>query len=79
MSFLRRLFGKVEPDAEPAPGGGESSEFSVGDRVKDAIGNTGTITAIDPQAEHGLGIVTVKMDDGREVNLALMASGLEQA
>ncbi len=79
MSFLRRIFGKRPPAAELAPGGAESSEFSAGDRVKDAIGNTGTITAIDPQAEHGLGVITVKMDDGREVNLALVASGLEQA
>lgn len=51
----------------------------MGDRVKDAFGNTGTITTIDPQAEQGLGVITVKMDDGREVNLALVASGLEQA
>ena len=76
---IRRLFGKREPAAEPASPGAESSEFRVGDRVKDALGNTGTITAIDPQAEHGLGVITVKMDDGREVSLSLVASGLEQA
>ena len=79
MSFLRRLFGKREPAAEPAPASAGSPEFRPGDRVKDAFGNTGTVTAIDPQAEHGLGVIKVKMDDGREVSLSLVASGLEQA
>ena len=79
MSFLRRIFGKNSPTSEPTADGAESSEFRMGDRVKDAFGKTGTITTIDPQAEQGLGVITVKMDDGREVNLALLASGLEQA
>jgi hypothetical protein len=47
--------------------------------VKDAWGNLGTVTSVDAAAEHGLGRVVVKMDDGREVKLALMASGLERA
>ena len=75
MGLFQRLFGKAEEPTAPVA---TSSEFSVGERVRDSFGSTGTITMIDPSAEHGLGLVVVKMDDGRESKLALVASGLER-
>jgi len=51
--------------------------FQTGARVKDAFGNHGTVVDVDPTAEHGLGRIRVRFDDGREVVVALNASGLE--
>lgn len=51
--------------------------FKPGQRVKDAWGNQGTVLDVDPTAEHGLGEIRVQYDDGREVTVASMASGLE--
>jgi hypothetical protein len=48
-----------------------------GQRVKDAWGSQATVLHVDPTAEHGLGQIHVQYDDGREVTVALMASGLE--
>src|SRR5687768_15774630 len=39
--------------------------FKVGDRVREIlVGRTGTVAAIDLKAEHGMGLITVKYDDG---------------
>ena len=46
--------------------------------MKDTWGNLGTVASVDAASEHGLGRVIVKMDDGREVRVALIASGLER-
>jgi hypothetical protein len=51
--------------------------FSIGDRVATITGDPGTVTHVDPWAEHGLGVVRVQFDDGRELTFALIASGLE--
>ena len=42
-----------------------SLPFKVGDRVRDVWGNKGQVTDIDVRASHGLGEITVKLDDGR--------------
>lgn len=51
--------------------------FKVGDRVRDTFG-LGTVIAIDRRADHGLGRVAVRYDDGREAQMALVAHGLEK-
>lgn len=51
--------------------------FTVGARVRNVFGDTGTVIEVDPRANGGLGRVRVRLDDGREQSLALAASGLE--
>jgi len=53
--------------------------FVVGDRVRSAVGPWyGTVIAIDLNAEHGLGRVTVRRDgDGTILHQAAIAHGLE--
>ena len=53
------------------------SAFSVGDRVRDWRGRRGVVTAIVPDAAHGLGRLTVRFDDGVELSFALVAPGVE--
>lgn len=48
----------------------------VGSRVRDALGRVGTVTSVDLRAEHGLGAITVRYDDGRTGSFAAMAHGL---
>lgn len=50
--------------------------FQVGDRVLDAHGKVTTVVQIDPTSNHNLGKVTIRYDDGRELSLMLVASGL---
>jgi hypothetical protein len=52
-------------------------EFKVGSRVKGFRGRLGTVTSIDLKAERGLGVITVKYDDGRLEQCAAFAHGLE--
>jgi hypothetical protein len=56
--------------------GGAPAEFTPGERVQDFRGQPGTVLEVDPGAEHGLGRLRVKFDDGRELSLALVAHGL---
>jgi len=49
--------------------------FTIGDRVCDLF-NQGIITKID--RGEGLGCITVKYDDGREMHYAIVAHGLEK-
>ena len=53
--------------------------FKVGDRVHDVFGdqNLATVTKIDLAADHGMGRITVRYDDGRIGNFAAIAHGLE--
>lgn len=48
-------------DPAPLPG------FGVGDTVTDLWHHSATVIALDPRAEHGLGTITVRYQDGREV------------
>jgi hypothetical protein len=51
--------------------------FRVGDRVKNVWGELGTVISVDARINKGLGSVVVRLDDGREHNLACIASGLQ--
>ena len=53
-----------------------TAEFTRGQRVQDFRGQTGTVLEVDPKAEHGLGRIRVKFDDGRELSFALVGHGL---
>jgi hypothetical protein len=75
-----------EPDLDPAmagaPRGGLHEalvevEFDVGERVADPWGNPGTVVGLDPEADWGLGHITVRYDDGRELTHMCVAHGLE--
>jgi hypothetical protein len=78
MGIFNRLFGNQNEPTRDAVPSTDAAEFSAGDRVKDAFGSLGTVEAVDPSGEHGMGSVRVKMDDGRDINVALIASGLER-
>jgi hypothetical protein len=67
---LRASFSKPEA---PSPG------FGVGARVRDFRGRVGTVTRIDLRAEHGLGVIEIRYDDGRSESCAAVAHGLERA
>lgn len=67
---LRVSFSKPEA---PSPG------FGVGARVRDFRGRVGTVTRIDLRAEHGLGVIEIRYDDGRSESFAAVAHGLERA
>jgi hypothetical protein len=54
-----------------------SAPFRVGQRVKNAWGEIGTVVSVDVHAHHRLGSVRVKMDDGREQDVAAVASGFD--
>jgi hypothetical protein len=75
-TFARWWSNMISPGATPL--NAAQLPFKVGDRVQDIFGdkNTGTVTRIDVRAEHGLGLITVKYDDGREIYSAAIAHGL---
>jgi hypothetical protein len=50
--------------------------FTVGDRVRDSWGHEATVIFVDVHAEHGLGAIRVRYDDGRELQSAAIAHGL---
>jgi hypothetical protein len=75
---ILRVFGASHTSpAKTAAPDDSAVPFKPGQRVKDAWGNQATVLDVDPTAEHGLGQIRVQYDDGREVTVALMASGLE--
>jgi hypothetical protein len=51
--------------------------FVAGQRVRDFRGQLGTVSAIDVQANAGLGRIEVRFDDGRELAFPAVAHGLE--
>ena len=69
--WLDRLKPRARIEPVPAP-------FLPGDRVRDFLGRPGTVTAVDPKANHGLGSIRVRFDDGRELAVAAVAHGLER-
>ncbi len=49
------------------------TRLRMGQRYRYLIGGEPcTVVAVDPRAEHGMGLVTVRFDDGRELSLALI-------
>ena len=78
LSFSARLarwFARLRPrqalklEHEPLP-------FGVGDRVRDSWGNEHTVIRIDPRAEHGLGVIGTRRDDGTELGHLMIGHGL---
>jgi hypothetical protein len=67
--FRRRRVAREWQDASPA--------FRVGQRVKNPWGQLGTVQHVDRKANGYLGSVLIRFDDGREQELACVASGLE--
>ncbi len=55
----------------------ERLPFGVGDRVRDTWGNEHTVILIDPEAEHGMGVIRIRRDDGKELAYAMIAHGLK--
>jgi hypothetical protein len=51
--------------------------FGVGDRVRDPWGNEHTVVAIDPKAEHGMGVIRTRRSDGTKHAHAMIAHGFE--
>jgi hypothetical protein len=67
---------KTMAPSDKAPGNsGSSVPFAVGERVRVSLGGECVITRIDPEAEHGLGVITGRRDDGTVISFALIAHG----
>jgi hypothetical protein len=71
---VRAWLGRLRPMATIEPVG---LPFVKGDRVRDFRGQIGTVAAIDGHADHGMGRIVVRLDDGRELTLTAIAHGLE--
>ena len=75
-SWSARLSGWFQGLLPAKPANIPLPPFAVGARVRDALGGEGVVLAIDPQQMHGLGSITVRYDDGRELTFAMIAHGL---
>ena len=60
------------PAVQPAP----LPPFGIGDAVKDVFGRAATVVALDPLANHGLGSIVLRYENGREAKLAMIAHHL---
>ena len=74
-SFARTPDEALEQEPSPTPAG--SVPFRVGQRVRTPWGRPGTIVAIDPDADWGMGRIEIKYDDGRTATTSCMTHGLE--
>jgi hypothetical protein len=72
---LTRWFERLRPQ-RPLKIEHESLPFAAGDRVRDTWGNEHTVILIDPEAEHGMGMILTRRDDGTELGHAMIAHGL---
>jgi len=72
---LRRLLGSAGADPRPQPA---ELPFTVGDRVADTWGNRALVTEIDVAAEHGLGRIRRRYEDGRELSCSVVAHDLKR-
>ena len=71
-SLAKRIAGLFKRGTNaPRPAAPEVS-FSVGDRVRDIWGKEAVVLEIDASAEHGLGRLRVRYDDGRELNYSML-------
>ncbi|HET7623927.1 MAG TPA: hypothetical protein VFM25_01590 [Verrucomicrobiae bacterium] len=76
MSFFNRLRKKDDPlrSASITPVDPATLPFGVGDIVRDVWGNEHTVFEIDPEAEHGIGLIrTRRLSDGVVLGTAMMA------
>jgi len=90
-SFLKRLYSSMTTfrHSEHEPHTAHQSSrivrvdpttlgFGVGDVVRDTWGNEHVVTEIDPEAEHGLGIIrTRRLSDGVVLGAAMVAHDLK--
>lgn len=53
--------------------------FAPGDRVRDPWHREGSVLAVDVAANHGLGLVRVQWDDGREIAYTAVGHGLTRS
>ena len=74
-------FARPPDEALEVEQGGPPKEapFRVGQRVRTSWGRPGTIVAIDPDADWGMGRIEIKYDDGRTASTSCVAHGLEPA
>jgi hypothetical protein len=80
-SFSERVAGwiaRIRPK-RPVPIVHKPLGFDVGDKVLDPWGNEHTVLAIDPQAEHGMGVIRTRRKDGTEHEHAMIAHGFKPA
>jgi hypothetical protein len=78
LSLSKRVagwFARLRPQ-RPVKKQHEPLPFGVGDRVRDTWGNEHTVIRIDPQAEHSMGLIRTRRDDGTELGHAMIAHGL---
>ena len=73
-SWVRNLVSSGAKPIDPL-----SLPFKVGDGVCDPWGNFGRVTDIDVRANHGLGRITVKYEDGRTSTSAAVAHEWKRA
>ncbi|MFV1986558.1 MAG: hypothetical protein ACC682_04720 [Gemmatimonadota bacterium] len=52
--------------------------FKVGQRVRTPWGHPGTIVAIDPDGDSGMGHIEIRYDDGRTATTSCVAHGLDR-
>ena len=64
---VRMLRSALEPRSRSAP----PPDFAVGDHILDVWGHSAVVAAIDLKANHGLGAVKLRYDNGRELTFAL--------
>lgn len=90
-SFLKRLYSKMTTfrhsehqahtprrSSRIVPVDPATLGFGIGDVVRDTWGNEHVVTEIDPQAEHGLGIIkTQRLSDGVVLGAAMVAHDLK--
>lgn len=72
--------------ADLESGGGARREaapvnsFKIGDKVRFILRpEPGFVTAVDPEANHGLGSIRVRFPDGAELSFPFGSHGLEPA
>ena len=73
-SWVRNLVSSAPELIDPS-----TLPFKVGDRVRDELGNFGRVIEIDVGADHGLGRITVKYEDGRTLTFAAVAHWWKRA
>ena len=70
-SLGQRIIDAFRRPTAPPPRPAPPPDFAVGDRIQDVWGRDAIISAIDLHANHGLGSVSIRYQDGREVTFAL--------
>jgi len=80
--WWKRLLGmgrRAEETGQSASATAAGGSLRVGQRVSDPWGNTGIVRSLDARANHGLGEICVRYDDGREVTYSLLGHPLQAA